>query len=70
MFERFTEPARRVLVLVQEEARLLGHSFIGTEHLLLGILRENAGVATEALAIFDIQLVRRPREIVQETIGL
>ncbi len=69
MFERFTEPARRVLVLAQEEARLLGHSFIGTEHLLLGILRENAGVATEALAIFDIQL-SAAREMVQETIGL
>ena len=45
MFERFTDEARRVLVLAQEEARLLNHNFIGSEHLLLGLLRQRDGVA-------------------------
>ena len=49
MFERFTDRARRVLVLAQEEARLLNHSFIGTEHILLGLIHEGEGVAAKAL---------------------
>ena len=49
MFERFTDRARRVLVLAQEEARLLGHDYIGTEHILLGLMQEGEGVAAKAL---------------------
>jgi ATP-dependent Clp protease ATP-binding subunit ClpA len=69
MFERFSDRARRVLVLAQEEARLLNHSFIGTEHLLLGLIAENDGVAAHALAAMGITL-ERVRERVEETIGL
>jgi Clp amino terminal domain, pathogenicity island component len=50
VFERFTESARRVLVLAQEEARLLHHNFIGTEHILLGLVREGEGVGAQVLA--------------------
>jgi predicted enzyme related to lactoylglutathione lyase len=50
MFERFTERARQVVVLAQDEARALGHNYIGTEHLLLGLLREQEGVAAHVLA--------------------
>ena len=49
MFERFTDPARRVVVLAQEEARLLNHNYIGTEHILLGLIQEGEGVAARAL---------------------
>ena len=49
MFERFTDRARRVVVLAQEEARLLNHNYIGTEHILLGLLREGEGVACQVL---------------------
>ncbi len=49
MFERFTEGARRVVVLAQEEARALNHNHIGTEHILLGLLRENDGIAARSL---------------------
>ncbi|MGH2580706.1 MAG: Clp protease N-terminal domain-containing protein, partial [Actinomycetota bacterium] len=49
MFERFTDRARRVVVLAQEEARLLNHNYIGTEHILLGLVREGEGVAGLAL---------------------
>ena len=56
MFERFTNRARRVLVLAQEEARLLNHSFIGTEHILLGLIHEREGVAAQALESLDISL--------------
>jgi ATP-dependent Clp protease ATP-binding subunit ClpC len=69
MFERFTDRARRVLVLAQEEARLLDHNFIGTEHLLLGLISERDGVAAQALGAMGITL-DRVRERVQETIGL
>jgi ATP-dependent Clp protease ATP-binding subunit ClpA len=55
MFERFTDRARRVMVLAQEEARMLDHNYIGTEHILLGLLREE-GVAAMALASLDIDL--------------
>ncbi|HXY44340.1 MAG TPA: Clp protease N-terminal domain-containing protein [Acidimicrobiales bacterium] len=68
MFERFTDRARRVLVLAQEEARLLNHSFIGTEHLLLGLLAEHDGVAARSLASLDISL-EAARQKVEETIG-
>jgi len=49
MFERFTEPARQVMLCGQEEARFLRHNYIGTEHILLGLLRENEGVAARGL---------------------
>ena len=68
MFERFTDRARRVLVLAQDEARLLGHNFIGTEHLLLGLVREDDGVAAKALETLGIRLDNL-REKVNETIG-
>ncbi len=56
MFERFTDRARRVLVLAQDEARLLGHNFIGTEHLLLGLVLEGDGIAAKALESLGIDL--------------
>jgi Clp amino terminal domain, pathogenicity island component len=56
MFERFTDRARRVVVLAQEEARLLNHDYIGTEHLLLGLVHEGEGVAALALTGLDISL--------------
>jgi ATP-dependent Clp protease ATP-binding subunit ClpC len=49
VFERYTERARRVVVLAQDEARTLKHNCIGTEHILLGLLRENEGVAARSL---------------------
>jgi hypothetical protein len=69
VFERFTDRARRVLVLAQEEARLLNHGFIGTEHILLGLIHEGDGVAARALRELDISLTA-VREKVEETIGL
>src|SRR5712691_1797482 len=54
MFERFTDQSRRVVVLAQEEARRLDHNYIGTEHLLLGMLREERGEAARALARAEI----------------
>ena len=54
MFERFTDRARRVVVLAQDEARGLKHNYIGTEHLLLGLISEGEGVAAKALAMMDI----------------
>lgn len=61
MFERFTDRSRRVLVLSQEEASFFLHDFIGTEHILLGLIREGEGVAAQALAHLDVNLeaVRR-----------
>jgi hypothetical protein len=56
MFERFTDKARRTVVLAQEEARLLSHDHIGTEHLLLGLLREGHGAAASALSSLGISL--------------
>jgi ClpA/ClpB-like protein len=56
MFQRFTDKARRTVVLAQEEARALRHDHIGTEHLLLGLLRENAGVAATALTSLGVTL--------------
>jgi len=56
MFERFTSQSRRVVVLAQEEARLLNHNYIGTEHLLLGLLHEGRGTAAQVLTAMDITL--------------
>ncbi|MHB9111966.1 MAG: ATP-dependent Clp protease ATP-binding subunit [Thermoleophilia bacterium] len=56
MFERFTERARQVVVLAQEEARSLKHNYIGTEHLLLGLLREEEGIAAQVLVTLDVNL--------------
>jgi len=56
MFERFTDRARRVVVLAQEEARLLNHNYIGTEHILLGLLQEHEGAAARALESLGISL--------------
>jgi ATP-dependent Clp protease ATP-binding subunit ClpA len=56
VFEWFTDGARRVVVLAQEEARLLNHNYIGTEHLLLGLIHEDKGVAAKALESLDISL--------------
>jgi len=68
MFERFTDRARRVLVLAQEEARLLNHGFIGTEHILLGLVHEGGGVAAKALESLGISL-EAVREKVEEAAG-
>src|SRR5881396_3515532 len=68
MFERFTDRARRVVVLAQEEARMLSHNYIGTEHLLLGLLREGEGVAAKALESLGISL-EAVRAQVEELIG-
>jgi ATP-dependent Clp protease ATP-binding subunit ClpC len=68
MFERFTERARRVVVLAQEESRLLSHNYIGTEHLLLGLLAEQEGVAARALESLNVTL-EAAREQVLEIIG-
>ena len=56
MFERFTERARQVVVLAQEEARTLRHNYIGTEHILLGLLREQEGLAARALESLGVTL--------------
>ena len=69
MFERFTDRARRVVVLAQEEARLLNHNYIGTEHVLLGLLREAEGVAAQALLALDVSL-EAVRARVEEIIGV
>ncbi len=68
MFERFTDRARRVLVLAQEEARELNHAFIGTEHILLGLIREGEGVAFKALDALGVSF-DAVREKVEEAIG-
>ncbi|MGA1361510.1 MAG: ATP-dependent Clp protease ATP-binding subunit [Ilumatobacteraceae bacterium] len=68
MFERFTDRARRVVVLAQEEARLLNHSYIGTEHILLGLIHEGEGVAAKALDSLSISL-DAVRAQVEEIIG-
>ena len=68
MFERFTDQARRVVVLAQEEARLLNHSNIGTEHILLGLIHEGEGVAARSLRSLGIRLDSVRSQVV-ETIG-
>ena len=69
MFERFTDRARRVVVLAQEEARMLSHNYIGTEHILLGLIHEGEGVAAKALESLRrdaLALVDQPE---QEVLG-
>ena len=68
VFERFTDRARRVVVLAQEEARLLNHNYIGTEHILLGLIHEGEGVAAKALESLGISL-EAVRSQVEEIIG-
>ena len=68
MFERFTDRARRVVVLAQEEARMLNHNYIGTEHILLGLIHEGEGVAAKALESMGISL-DAVRQQVEEIIG-
>ncbi|MCA1839024.1 MAG: ATP-dependent Clp protease ATP-binding subunit [Actinomycetota bacterium] len=68
MFERFTDRARRVVVLAQEEARLLNHNYIGTEHILLGLISEGEGVAAKALESLGVSL-DSVRSQVEEIIG-
>ncbi len=68
MFERFTDRARRVVVLAQEEARMLNHNYIGTEHILLGLIHEGEGVAAKALDSLNISL-DAVRQQVEEIIG-
>ncbi|GIH99853.1 hypothetical protein Pta02_18620 [Planobispora takensis] len=68
MFERFTDRARRVVVLAQEEARRLSHNYIGTEHLLLGLVGEEDGAAARALQSFDVSR-EQVRSDIEEIIG-
>jgi ATP-dependent Clp protease ATP-binding subunit ClpA len=68
MFERFTDRARRVVVLAQEEARMLNHNYIGTEHILLGLAHEGEGVAAKALEALGIHL-EAVRQQVEQIIG-
>jgi ATP-dependent Clp protease ATP-binding subunit ClpA len=68
VFERFTDRARRVVVLAQEEARMLDHNYLGTEHILLGLIHEGEGVAARALESLGISL-EAVRQQVQEIIG-
>jgi ATP-dependent Clp protease ATP-binding subunit ClpA len=68
MFEKFTDRARRVVVLAQEEARILNHNYLGTEHLLLGLIHEGQGVAARALESLGIGL-EAVRQQVEEIIG-
>src|SRR6202047_3527582 len=68
MFERFTDRARRVVVLAQDEARMLNHNYIGTEHILLGLIHEGEGVAAKALESLGISL-EAVRQQVEEIIG-
>jgi ATP-dependent Clp protease ATP-binding subunit ClpC len=68
MFERFSDRARRVVVLSQEEAQLLSHDYIGTEHILLGLLHEGEGVAARALRSLGISLEAARRQV-EEIVG-
>ena len=68
MFERFTDRARRVIELAEEEARVLNHNYVGTEHLLLGLIHEGEGVAAKALESLGISL-EAVRQQVEEIIG-
>jgi len=68
MFERFTDRSRRVVVLAQEEARLLDHEYVGTEHILLGLIREDGGVAAQALESLGIT-AEAAHQQVEEIVG-
>ena len=63
MFERFTERARKVIILAREEAIRLGHNFVGTEHLLLGLVREGDGLATAILKKLSVNLATLKGEV-------
>src|SRR6059058_5276185 len=65
MFERFTERARQVVVLALEEARALRHNYIGTEHILLGLMREEEGLAARVLKSLDVTIERLRAEVVR-----
>ena len=65
MFERFTDRARQVVVLAQDEARGLKHNYLGTEHILLGLVRENEGVAARILLDFDADAETIRNEIIR-----
>src|ERR687885_599181 len=65
MFERFTDRARRVVVLAQEEARVLNHNHIRTEHILLGLIREGEGVAAQVLVKLGADLSRVRQQVIQ-----
>ena len=67
MFERFTERARHVVVLAQDEARMLGHNYIGTEHILLGLLREEDGIAARVLDSLEIMVEEVRAQVVHLT---
>src|SRR5438876_2106441 len=69
LFERFTERARQVVVLAQDEARALGHNYIGAEHILLGLVRENEGVAARILLDFDADAEKIRNEIIRMLSG-
>ena len=69
MFERFTPPSRRVVVLAQEEARMLDHNYIGSEHILLGLIHEGEGVAARAIVSLGLTL-DMAREQVRERVGV
>ena len=65
MLERFDQQARRVVVLAQEEARTLNHNYIGTEHILLGLLREGDGVAVQVLVKLGADLNQVRQQVIQ-----
>src|SRR5918996_1215423 len=69
VFERFTERARQVVVLAQEEARILKHNYIGTEHILLGLLREEEGLAARVLQAFDADSEKIRNEVIRMLSG-
>ena len=69
MFERFTDRARRVVVLAQEEARRLNHNYIGTEHILLGLIREGEGVAAQVLVKLGADQARVRQQVLQLLTG-
>jgi ATP-dependent Clp protease ATP-binding subunit ClpC len=68
LFERFTDQARRVMVLAKQEARMLNHNYIGTEHILLGLIHEGDGVAAKALERLNVSLEAARRQV-EEIIG-
>jgi ATP-dependent Clp protease ATP-binding subunit ClpC len=68
MFERFTGRSRRVVVLAQEEARMLNHEYVGTEHILLGLIREDGGVAAQSLESLGISEEAARRQV-EEIVG-
>ena len=68
MFERFTEKAIRVIMLAQEESRRLGHNFVGTEQLLLGLIAEGTGIAAKTLKSMGVN-IKEAREEVEKIIG-